>query len=625
MPSQKFLFAQITVLWLAVALLAALTGLIHGSSSKPVGLCASLSSPINSTISIDSETCNLTDYVAMVVHQHASYFQALHIIIIQAIAACCLASFKPALLAMEWTRVETRTTLAALQTGMELTQSPGLSTAILHTITSKSISMKNFFVLLVAGLSILSPIAVSPIYRSHTGPYSASADLEVGGGVGPSISSSYDVEGIVPGGVATGRALLNAANSARLQPPLLTFNVSAAPFITRDTIQAIWSATVSTVVAYNTIDCGPTAPNRLVPSGRDIVSFDTSIFFNNAVQGVIPLIAGSTFGYITNDPQVTAVYLNSTASAEPGVVSATTSVVFLAVNGTLEGAQQTITSTLATSRADFVDVLVCTSTTKLVISNCSINQGNVTQCSAVPSSDLPSLPSTFGSVETYITNPPSVAMTLSASPVTAYYSLYGRLPMYNSITPDLIASDTPPLSFLTLQTTGNHYHLPLTYVRNALFGQTAQGLVQGMLTAWTVTKKTHFQLSATFSVSHVPFLYLVLCVATVCAIASTLWSTLPASSRHATKIDAARLVAISRNPNLDATFVRYADRRVEIDDFVQNSEVAFVWDERLGRSALVLGNEADHDWDDGEKEMVPGVSYTQTGMRGKDLEPLVWH
>ncbi|KAF9527068.1 hypothetical protein CPB83DRAFT_895504 [Crepidotus variabilis] len=621
MAQQKIFIAQMLALWLAVGLLAALTGLIFASSSKPVNSCGSSSSANNSTIPIiDPDNCNLQSDVASLVYQHASFFQSIHIIIVQAIAACCLASFKPALLAMEWTRLESRTTMATLQTGIELTQAPGLATAFFHAVTSKSPSMRTFFVFLVAILSILSPVAVSPIYRSHKGPYPTSADLVVGGGVGPATSASFSIRSAVPDGVVAGRALLNAGTSVKSEAPLITFDVNAAPFLHRDTVQAIWSATVSTVVAYNSIDCGPTAPTRIVPSGGDIVSFDTSSFFSHNYTTVTPSIAGRTFGLMSNDPQITAVYLNSSVSSELGVVSATTSLVFLATNGTLEGAQQTITSTLAKARVDFVNVLVCTSTTKLIKSSCTINQGNVTQCNPIPSSDLPSSASKTGTLETHIHNPNSVAMTLSASPSTAYYTAYEFLPMYAKITPDLIASDIPPFSYLTFEATGDHYYLPLTYIQNALFGQTSQALVQGMVTKWSVTHETEFDLWATFSISHAPLLYLILGLSTICAIASTLWSSLPASSRHATKMDVARLVAISRNPNLDATFLRYADRKVEIQNEVLDSRVRYAWVEQLGRSALVVENELGPPVDAGEKWMNPGA--WRTGEQ--DLQPLMW-
>ncbi|KAF9527131.1 hypothetical protein CPB83DRAFT_856795 [Crepidotus variabilis] len=636
MPSQRYLFAQIIVLWLAVIVLAALTGLISGSSSKPVTFCgsspfdnatsttnssasATSTSSTNSTISIN---CDFKNHVASIVYQRSSYFQAFHIIVIQAIAACCLASFKPVLLAMEWRRLASRTTIAALQSGMELTQSPGLSSALVHIMTSRSLHVRTFFVVVVAGLSIISPAAVSPIYRSHRGPYPASERIVIGGGVGPDTAPSFDTTGYVPVGVIVGRALLNSGTSAGSRVPWVSFNVSAAPFLQRDTVQDIWSASVTTVVAYNTLDCGPTAPARILPSGGDIVSFNTSEYFSNDIKTITPSIAGKTYGSMGNDPQVTTIYLNSSVTAKPGVVSATTSVVFLAANGTLEGAHQTIASPTTNTRITGMDVLVCTSKTKLVISKCTIAQGNVTKCTAVSDSKLPSGDAATGFVENYIHNPFSVAILLAASPVTAYYSSYQRLPTYDKISQDFIDSDIPPLSYLTFNTTSDPYNLPLIYVQNTLFGQTSQSLVQGLLTKWTAKKTIKFNLWATFGISNVSLLYVILGVAAICAIAATLWSTLLASSRHATTIDAARLVAISRNPNLDATFARYADRKIDIENGVLDSEVSYVWDERLGRHTLVLGNEPDNDSDTEEKRMTPDEP--NAGMKGKDLEPLVW-
>ncbi|KAF9527127.1 hypothetical protein CPB83DRAFT_895556 [Crepidotus variabilis] len=223
-------------------------------------------------------------------------------------------------------------------------------------------------------------------------------------------------------------------------------------------------------------------------------------------------------------PQIHAVYLNSNTAIELGAVSATTSVAFLAGNGTLEGAQQRITSRVPNSRTKFLDVLVCTSTTKLVISSRTIIQGNNTHCSPIPPSALPpnASKSPTGSLETYVSNPPSVATILAASPVWAYYTLSDRLPTYATIGLDGIASNIAPLPFLTAQVEDDEYKVPLSCIQQAIFGETSQALVQGMVTAWNRTSETQFELSGTFPISNMPFLYLILGVVTTCAIISTL-------------------------------------------------------------------------------------------------------
>ena len=61
---------------------------------------------------------------------------------------------------------------------------------------------------------------------------------------------------------------------------------------------------------------------------------------------------------------------------------AETSVVFLPANGAIDGAQQTVSSPDPTSLVVSMDVLVCTSTTRLEISMCTNDQGS-TSCAAL--------------------------------------------------------------------------------------------------------------------------------------------------------------------------------------------------------------------------------------------------
>ena len=128
-----------------------------------------------------------------------------------------------------------------------------------------------------------------------------------------------------------------------------------------------------------------------------------------------------------------------------------TGVIFLAPNSSMEGAQIHITSPSSTSRIGFIDVLVCTSTTRLEISKCTIDQGVVTNYNLSQPSDLPptALTSPTGDVEAYIHHPSDVSTLLSASAVTAYFHIDKRLPMYYQLTDNLVSSRLPPLPFLT--------------------------------------------------------------------------------------------------------------------------------------------------------------------------------
>jgi hypothetical protein len=316
----------------------------------------------------------------------------------------------------------------ALQNGVDLANSPGLQPAVLYIIASRTINQPVFQVILISILSLISPLALSPVHQPHEGPHSVTTNIVIGGGTGQNVSRTYNPADFVSRGEVAGRAIINTATAMMTPIPLLSFDISAAPFIPQDTIRAIWKAQVQTVVARNSIDCGSSAPSRLT-SSQDIVNLDRQKYFaakRVAVRGLSPSISGKVIGVFTNDPQMSAVYLNTTTSVQPGAVQAQSSIIFLAANGTLEGAQQRITSPEPTARIKFVDVLVCTSTTRLEISSCSINKGNVTSCVVVPPANIPGAQSSdTGGVEKYITHPRTVASVLATSPVKAYYDLGG--------------------------------------------------------------------------------------------------------------------------------------------------------------------------------------------------------
>jgi hypothetical protein len=596
-------------LWLAVAGLVILTAVLIISSVNPAIDCNSLASPNSTTgtsITVNPGKCSVQMSIASFVYHYRPYFQSTHIVIIHAIATCTLMAFQPALLANQWAKLEAHSsespsahpkmTIKTFQSGIGLSQSPGWVAAFCYMLAIKSVTSHSLFVFVVGILSVLSAYAVSPIYQSHKGPYDVTASLNVGGGVGPSMSPTFSLTDIIGGGVVAGRALINSGTAARSGVPLVSFNFSAAPFLSRDAVQTIWSAEAVTAVAYNTLDCGPSAPKRLT-SSQNIVTLDPASYFapNQGLYYSSPLYAGQTLGSITNDPQMSAVYLNRTPNVAPGSVTAETSIIFLAANGTLEGAQQRITSPEPTARILFVDVLVCTSTTTLIYSRCTIYQGNVSNCEAVPLASLPSKASTSatGLLEAFVSNPISTATILSASPVMAYYSATNRLPMYDTISESFISDQIPPLSFLSGSTRNTIYSIPLSYIQNVLFGQTAQGLVQGMITAWPVQSNQTVFLEAPFATSQSYLPYLIMFVAFAFAMAATLASTIPRSSRQATEIDATRLIAISRNPQLDEPFERYSERTVAVSESFLLSKVVYKWVGSLGRRVLVLEPEKD--------------------------------
>jgi hypothetical protein len=591
-----FFTLQIVVLWLSFGALVLITSMAFVASSTRSD-CDLFGTPaINITATFNA--CTPRERLSTTVYHHASYFQSAHIIIIHTIAAFSLIVFKPSLWAMAWSALESSAlssagvqgltmTMSAFQSGMDLVNSPALIPSVLYAKASCSLTPHVAFVLVVSVLSLLSPIAVSPIYRSHKGPFEVAASIMNGGGVGTSTSLTFKSSDVVPGGVARGRALINAGTTLNITIYPAIFNISVAPFIPRDTVQAIWHAQVETVVARNSLDCRSTATQRLSNGTQDLVTLDDVYFASNQTpySGIQPSFAGQILGPISNDPQVIPVYLNSTFTAEPGVVEAQTSVIILAANGTLEGAQQRITSPEPTSRIEFVDVLVCTSTTRLEISMCTVDMGAVSSCTFHKPTNLSS-GSTTGGVEIYIANPISVAITLAASPVTGYYILGNRLPMLDQNQAD-IDSHILPLSFLTVDTTRSLYHIPLAYVTDVLFAQTAQGLVQGMIPAWPSYANQPVFLIATFGTSKPTLLFAIMATSLVLALVATLASTLPRSVRRAPALDVLRLLAISRNPRLDAMLEQYSDWDVGMEEML-GARVGYGRVEELNRRALMM-------------------------------------
>jgi hypothetical protein len=604
-------------LWFSLVALVLITSMAFVAWSTRSD-CDSFDAPITN---ITSNSCTHLEIYSARIHHYASYFQSAHIIIIGAIASLSLIVFKPSLWAMTWSTLESSAlssvrgeeltmTMSAFQSGVDLANSPNLIPSLVYAWKSlipsliyawKSGSLLKYawksgsptfrvaFVLVVSVLSLLSPMAVSPIYRPHTGPFQVKgASIMSGGGVGPAISITFNSSDDVPGGVAAGRALINAGTTLNTTIYPAVFDITVAPFITRDTIRAIWHAQVETVVARNALDCSSTAPTRLSNSSQDLVTLDEAYFspnqvFNSSIQ---PSFATQILGHISNDPVITVVYFNSTTTTTPGVVEAQTSVVFLAANGTLEGAQQRITSPELTSRIKFVDVLVCTSTTRLEISMCTIDNGTVSACDFRQPTNLSSKSAT-GGVEKYISNPTAVAITLAASPVTAYYILGNRLPMLDvkHLLEDINSQTPPPLSFLTTNTVYTPYSIPLTYVTDVLFAQIAQGLVQGMIPAWpTYANQSVFVISV-FGASKPVLLFAIVAVSLVSALIATRASTVAC---HAAEPDVARLMAISRNVQLDPVLEPYSDRDFKIAEEVMDTRVGYGWIESISRRALMI-------------------------------------
>jgi hypothetical protein len=496
-----------------------------------------------------------------------------------------------------------------LEDGVQLSNSPDWTSAIPYAVASgwrTSIITHPiiFQVTLISILPLVIPLVLSPVYRPYHGQYSNTTIIPILGGIGTVVSNSLNLSDFVSQGQVVGRAIISSATDWA-PIPSISFDISVAPFIPYYTIQFISKGKVETVVARNSIDCGPSAPSRFT-SSQDIVSFGNLSQDYFAAQGaeyyISPTFAGQIVGGITNGPTISVVYLNTTTDIQPGMVQAQSSIIFLAANGTLEGAQQRITSPEPTSRIKFVDVLVCTSNTTLVISNCFIKNGNVTSYSPVDPDRIPGAQSS--GVEKYILDPKAVASILATSPVTAYYSFGEHIPAYDTITPEMISAGILPISFMSYNTTADDYHIPMSYIKGVLFGQTAQGLVQGILTDSPANVTRQVFIFSTFGTSKPEVLIIVLVVSVSCALTATFANY---RARQAAPMDVRRIMAISRNPQLDTVFGPYSDRKEKMDKDkeILDANVGYTWVESLQRHALVLSHtrasEKDTDVNEDEK------------------------
>jgi len=217
---------------------------------------------------------------------------------------------------------------------------------------------------------------------------------------------------------------------------------------------------------------------------------------------------------------------------------------------------------------------------------CTIDNGTVSACDFRQPTNLSSKSAT-GGVEKYISNPTAVAITLAASPVTAYYIVGNRLPMLDvkHLLEDINSQTPPPLSFLTINTVYTPYSIPLTYVTDVLFAQTAQGLVQGMIPAWPIYANQSVFVISVFGASKPAFLFAIVAVSLVSALIATRAGTVAC---HAAEADVARLMAISRNVQLDPVLEPYSDRDFKMAKEVMDTRVGYGWIESISRRALMI-------------------------------------
>ena len=596
MPARRFVIhlLELIVLSALVSVLAAITSLTIISSMKRADCTAHLAPEdiameLNTTIS--GVPCSPKEDISRLFHTNASYVQSGHIVVINAAIAFSLLVFRSALRAMTWDALRASMTLGALQRAIALNDSPSLTSAFNYVRHTKSAlpCCAVCFVIIVTLFAIVDPIILSAIYRTHEGVLPVVATFNVGGSVGPDMSLSFNSTGVIGGAIAAGRALLNTATIS-----LTPFaNIGVVPFVPQQSIKRVWYAQVSTIVAHQRIDCGFSAPLRVWNSFNDaIVTLGPEYFApNNASEPRVQVsFAGHALGYISNDPHVTAVYLDTVTNITMGSIEAETTIFFLAANGTIEGAHQTIRSPTPSSRIASVEVLVCTSVARLEISRCTIEKGAFTACSPIPTQHLDDKESSnpTGGLDKYMRNPIATAITIAASPATSCYQLTDRLPMWNYITEALLQSQLPPLSFLSLDIpTAPPYHIPLTYVTNAFFGQTMRALVQGMTAVWHVYQEQPTKLTVLFATSHPALSGTVLGVVVLCAVVVTMGS-LWARRKVAFRFGVQRLMYMLREGIRGRVFSGHVESDGELGEGVADMEVCV-----KGSRVDVVGNGLD--------------------------------
>jgi len=110
-----------------------------------------------------------------------------------------------------------------------------------------------------------------------------------------------------------------------------------------------------------------------------------------------------------------------------------------------------------------------------------------------------------------------------------------------------------------------------------LFAQTAQGLVQGMIPAWPTYANQPVSLISVFGASQQALLFAIMAMSLASGLIATLASTLPRSARRAAALDVSRLLAISRNSQVDTVLRPYSDRDVRMEEAIGSIRVGYGW------------------------------------------------
>src|SRR5882762_3960422 len=155
---------QLAGLWFGLGALVLITYMAFVASSTRSD-CDLFDAPITN-ITVTPTACTARERLSAFVYHHASYFQSLHIIIIQKIVVLSLAVFKPSLWAMAWSALESSAlsdargkeltmTMSTFQIGVDLANSPDLIPSVKYARASRSLTYRVAFVLVVGALPLL--------------------------------------------------------------------------------------------------------------------------------------------------------------------------------------------------------------------------------------------------------------------------------------------------------------------------------------------------------------------------------------------------------------------------------------------------------------------------------------
>jgi hypothetical protein len=379
-------------LWLLVVCLAGIT-FITLLATFVRSDCRAVPS-LNITAVTDAgstSSCSTAELISNTVLQNLSYLHGIHTIAFQLAITASLLVFQPALRALVWSSLEGKTlSLRSLHNRIQLSSSPGLIPGITDAWNAGRLVSNTALVIILGVSSLVIPVAVSPIYHVRVGALrGAHINITMGGGIGPGLGTVFNADPLTPGGVVSGRALINSATITGTGLNSFSYSPAVIPFLDFTQIPKIAYATIETVAVYTSVDCGPSAPDRFLSPGYIGTLVNLSSEYWNTTVGPYSIASGEFIGSILNDPVVSVLHTNATTTPpDPVWTNSTSSVILLAANGTLEGAQQHIPAPPgAQTRINNIDVLVCTSTASLGISSCLVTDGRIRMCTPLTAAE----------------------------------------------------------------------------------------------------------------------------------------------------------------------------------------------------------------------------------------------